>query len=100
VAHFLKVVVFPRNAKALLGIGYTPVFGNHVAKEKILELIHTCIGEHQGRVILYDHGCRSNDLVVLALKKIKESLSYLSGIHNVRIFSQRCRDAPDPLSEH
>ncbi len=65
VTHLLQVVVFATHTKALLGVGYPWVLHRGVAQDDILELVHTGIGEHQGGVILDDHGCRWHNLVLL-----------------------------------
>jgi hypothetical protein len=45
-----------------------------VAKKDILELVHSCIGEHEGGVIFNDHWCGGNYMMVLFPEKIKKGL--------------------------
>ena len=57
-ADFLKVVVLARYAETFLNVSYARCFARVVTQENILKLIHSGIGKHQGRVILYDDRCR------------------------------------------
>ena len=74
-AHFFQVVVLAADAKALLGVGNPSMLHRLVAQEQILERIHPCVDEHQGRIVLHDHGGRGHDLVSFFLEKIQKSLS-------------------------
>ena len=74
--HFFEVVVFTRNAQALLGVGHTAVGRHLITQEKILELVHAGVGEHQGRVVLDHHWGRRNDLVSFTFKKVEKLLAY------------------------
>ena len=74
--HFFQVVVLTGHTQAFLGVGYPFMLGFSVAEENILELVHPGIGEHQGGVVLHDHRSGGHDLVLLALEKIEEGLSY------------------------
>ena len=82
VAYLLEVVVFAGYAQAFLRIGHTLVADRRVAEEKILELVHPRVGEHQRRVVLYDHRGRRHDQVFLALEKFEKCRSDLIRIHN------------------
>jgi hypothetical protein len=75
--HFFEVVVLSTHAQALLRIANSFITGNAISQKPILELIHTRIGKHEGRVILYDHGSRRNNRVLFGRKEIKKGLSYL-----------------------
>ena len=55
VSYFFEVVVLARHAETLLRIRDALVFGGFVAKENVLELIHSGIGEHQRWVVLDHH---------------------------------------------
>ena len=55
VADLLEVIVLSADAQALLTVGRPFVRGFAVAEEDVLELVHSGIGEHEGRVTLYDH---------------------------------------------
>ena len=57
VAHGLQVVVLAAHAEALLGVRCTGELGGAVPEKNVLELVHARIGEHEGGVILDDHGC-------------------------------------------
>ncbi len=52
VSNLLEVVVLPRYAQTFLAVGHSPAFRHTVAKDYILELIHSGVGKHQRRVIL------------------------------------------------
>jgi hypothetical protein len=67
--------------QAFLSIRDPLVRRRPVAKEMILELVHSGIRKKKGRVIFdHDRG-RGNDMVPSGRKKIKEFLSDLSGCH-------------------
>ena len=55
-AHFLQIIVLTAHAQALLGIGHAAPLGFLVAKENVLELIHSGIGKHEGWIVLNHHG--------------------------------------------
>ena len=74
-AHFFEVVVLTRNAQAFLGVGHAAVGGHLVTQEKILELVHAGVGEHEGRIVLDHHGGRRNDLVSFTFKKVEKLLA-------------------------
>ena len=56
VANFFKIIVFAGNTQAFLGVGNSAESAFAVAKENIFELVHPGIGEHQGWIVLNDHG--------------------------------------------
>jgi len=81
VAHFLKVVVFSRNAEAFLRVGSAVPLGGLVAQKDILELVHASVGEHQGRVVLDDDGCRGHNLMPFGTKEVQKAISNLVCVH-------------------
>ena len=74
VSHLLQVVVLAAHAKAFLRVGHALAFGLYVAKNDVLELVHTCIGEHQCGVVLDDHWGGRHDKVLFAFKEFLERL--------------------------
>ncbi len=56
-AHFFQIVVLTGHTQTLLDISHTRSLARVVTQENILKLIHTRIGKHQGRVILYNYWC-------------------------------------------
>ena len=60
-ADLLQVIVFSGNAEAFLGVGGAGKLPRHIAQKDVLELVHPCVGEHQGRVVLDDHRCRRHN---------------------------------------
>ena len=75
VPHLFKVVVLTRNTKAFLGVGNPVILYRRITQEQILKLIHPRIGEHQGRIVLYYHGCRGHYFMLFAAEKVQEGLS-------------------------
>ena len=63
--------------KAFLAVGHSLPFRGTVAEEPVLELVHSGVGEHECRVVLYDHRCRRHNLVALGRKEVQEGLSDL-----------------------
>lgn len=57
VTHGFQVIVLTAYAEALLCVCCTGELGRRVAKEDVLELVHSGVGEHKRRVILDDHRC-------------------------------------------
>ena len=53
--NLLKVVMLTAYAKTLLRVGNSLALRRSIAKNDILELVHTCIGEHKCRVVLDNH---------------------------------------------
>ena len=64
VTHLLRSLCLPLTRRHFWESA-TVVLHRGVAQDDILELVHTGIGEHQGGVILDDHGCRWHNLVLL-----------------------------------
>ena len=75
VADLFKVVVLARYAQAFLAVGHAFRFRNPVAEDDVLELVHTGVGKHQGRVILEHHRRRRHNLVALVFKECLERLA-------------------------
>ncbi len=63
VSHLFKVIVFPADPQAFLTVGHARPFRCAVSEEPVLELVHSCVCEHQCRVILNYHRCRRHYLV-------------------------------------
>ena len=82
VAHFLQVVVLAADAEAFLRIAGTGIGCIGIAEEDVLELVHAGVGEHEGGVVLDDHGCAGHHLVLLALEKVEECFAYFVACHN------------------
>ena len=72
VSHLFKVVVFAAYAETLLAVGTTAGFWIASTQDDVFPLIHSSIGEHQSRVILYHHGGRRNYQMSFCLKELLE----------------------------
>ena len=81
VSYLLQVVVLTRNAQTLLRIANSGSLDRSITQKHILELVHTCIGEHQRRIILYNHRCRRHYHVAFALEKFEKGLSNFVAFH-------------------
>ena len=55
VTHRLEVVVLSAHAEALLAVCRPAELRCAVSEENVFELVHSGIGKHQCRVVLYDH---------------------------------------------
>ena len=55
VSHFLQVVVLTANAKAFLCIGSSAWLWLTSAENDVFPLVHSCVGEHQRRVVFDNH---------------------------------------------
>ena len=96
VSDLLQVVVLARDAQTLLRIGRTGILAGGVAQEDVLELVHARIGEHEGGVVLDDHGRRRHDGVTLACEEVQKCLADFVRFHIVRLrYNQKKR-----LTEH
>jgi hypothetical protein len=69
-AHFFQVVVLATYTKAFLGVCNTGIGGLAIAKEKILELVHACIGEQEGWVVLYNYWGRWHNFMAFTFEKV------------------------------
>jgi tetratricopeptide (TPR) repeat protein len=78
-AHFIQIIVFSRNANALLGIGHALIGFGIVAQEAGFELVHSRIDEHQGRIILRNHRRGPHKEVALAFKELDEGIANFDG---------------------
>ena len=86
VPYLFQIVVLARNPQAFLGIGDPPAGGFLVPEKDVFELVHACIGEHQGWIILDHHGCTGNNMMLPGPEKIKKCLSYVGRVHlNIRL---------------
>ena len=56
VAYLFQVVVLTADAQTFLRVGAAARFGVFGAKDDILPLVHTSVGEHKCGVVLDDHG--------------------------------------------
>ena len=64
-SYLLEVVVLAAHAKAFLAVSHSFPSCRTIAEEPVLELVHTCVGEHKRRVVFYNHGCRWHNLMPL-----------------------------------
>ncbi len=71
-----EVIVLSAYSETFLAVRRPFELGGGIAEEDVLELVHSCIGEHEGRVILYDHGRRGYYSVSLGCEKVKILLAY------------------------
>ena len=60
-SYLFQVVVLAADAEALLAVGPPARFRVACTQDDILPLVHTCVGEHQGGVVLHHHRCRRHD---------------------------------------
>jgi hypothetical protein len=80
--------VLPAYPEAFLSV-YCPFpRSGLVTQEIVFELIHTSIGEQQGRIILDYNGSGWYHLVLFTLEKIQKGLADLECVHHFQ-FSQR-----------
>ena len=56
-SDLLQVIVLSAHTETLLGVSRPMCLRGYVAEEDVLELVHSGIGEHKCRVVLYDHRC-------------------------------------------
>jgi hypothetical protein len=78
IPYVFKIVVFPAGAKALLH-GYGSLVGTGFFSEKHpLELIHTGVGEEQGRVRLGNQGRARHRLMAVFLEITDKGPSQIS----------------------
>ena len=76
-AYVLEVVVLATGADALLAGGGAGVGALVGAEEDVLELVHACVGEQQGGVVLGDERRGVNAAVLFALEEAKEVFANL-----------------------
>ncbi len=78
VPYVFKIIVFPAGAKALLH-GYRSLVGpEFFSEEDPLELIHTGVGEEQGRVRLGNQGRAGHRLMAVFLEITDKGPSQIS----------------------
>ena len=75
VTHFFQVVMFSAHTQTFLRVCHTLVFGRMISQYNVLELVHTCIGKHQCRVVLNHHWCRRHNLMSFRLEKLYERVA-------------------------
>ena len=83
VSHLFEVVMLAADTQAFLRVGDAGVFRGLVAEDDVLELVHSSVCEHQGRVVFDYHGCRRNDVVALRLEKVFVRLTYFFGCQHI-----------------
>ena len=84
VSYFLEVIVFAAHAEALLTVGGTAHLRHRIPQEDVLELVHTSVGEHQGRVIFYHHRSGRDDGMPFGFEVVKKFLTYFLGCHHYK----------------
>ena len=84
VAHFLQVVVLAAHAQTFLAVAGARELNRVVAQDDILKLVHSGVGKHQRRVILYNHRSRGYYTVVLGGKIVQKGLTYFFTCHYFR----------------
>ncbi len=82
-AHLLEVVMLAADAQTFLRVGHTLIFRSFVAKNNILELIHSGVGKHQRGVIFNNHRSRRHDVMPLAFEKAFERLTYFFSCQHI-----------------
>ena len=83
VSYLLQVVVLAGDTEAFLGVGSAFPLAGLVAEEDVLELVHAGVGEHKGRVVFHDDGCRWHYNVFLRAEKVEETVSDFLCVHEV-----------------
>ncbi|EAQ03290.1 hypothetical protein OB2597_01682 [Pseudooceanicola batsensis HTCC2597] len=72
IAHIVEVVVLAAGADAFLGGGGARIVAGLDPGEKVLELHHAGVREHQGGVVAGDERARRDDLVSLPLEIVQK----------------------------
>ncbi len=72
VTYLFEIVVLAAHSQAFLRVCAAARVGFTRTENNVFPLVHTCICEHQRRVVLYNHGRRRYDSVSLRLKKLFE----------------------------
>ena len=70
--YFLQVIMFAAHAQTFLAVRYTRILDRVVAQNNTFPRIHTCVGEHQRRVVFDNHWCRRYYLVTFRRHKIQK----------------------------
>ena len=83
VTNLLKVVVLTRYTQTLLRVGSARSTTWSITKEDILKLVHTCVGKHKSWVVLYNHRCRWNNLVLFCSKEVQKCLTNFVRFHSI-----------------
>ena len=74
-AHLLQIVMFTGNADAFLAVSCSQILRLASAQEDVLELIHTGIYEHQGRVVDWYDRSAGHELMAPGCEEIYKSLA-------------------------
>ena len=103
VANFLQIIVFARDAEAFLRVGGAVPLGGLVAQKDVLELVHAGVGEHQGRVVLDDDGCRGHDFMPFGAEEVQKAISDFVCVHFqwIRLFYfKKCFKKPCKVTQN
>ena len=71
-AHVLQIVVLAPGAHALLRAGGPGVSALGLAREDVLELVHACVGEQQGRIVAGDQRGAGDGLMAPGGEELEE----------------------------
>ena len=81
VADVFQIVVFATCTHAFLRGNGTAVWAFVKTQKHIFELVHACIGEKQGRVVMWHERARRHNGVPLTLEKREKFLAYFGCFH-------------------
>jgi hypothetical protein len=84
-SNFFQIIMLSAYPEAFLCVCDPWRLWLAVAEKIILELIHTRIGEHEGRVIFHNNRGRRDNLMSSGTKEIQELLSYVCTRHHDRV---------------
>ena len=88
-ADILEVIVLAARANALLRGRRTLVGARLLAGEDVFELVHSCIGEQECRIVLRDERRTRDDSVSVAFEVVQESGADFGGFHEVFTFNTK-----------
>ena len=83
VSHFLQIVVLTAYAKAFLCIGSSAWLWLTSAENDVFPLVHSCVGEHQRRVVFDNHRGWRYDSVSFRLEVILEWVADFFCCHHI-----------------
>ncbi len=90
IADIVEIIVLAAGAHAFLGAGGAHIGSFFEAGEKVLELHHPGVGEHQGRIVARNERRRRHDLVAVLLEKIEEARAdFVNAVHLLFRFASR-----------
>ena len=72
IADVFQVIVLAASPYTALGRGCTVVATLVCAKEHVLELVHPCVGEQQGRIVVRHQRAGGDNLVPLRAEILEE----------------------------